>query len=75
MLIKVTKAMVLVGMGSDKVILETEMPPSVYPHQASPTLQFEVTAGRVADYVRDYLHLDPEVIDKEDWHKRGSEAK
>lgn len=59
----VTKATVLCATGTDKIILETDLPLGVYPYEGYPqTVQLDVSKGMGVQYVRENFGLEPEVI-------------
>lgn len=63
MQINVTSAKVLIAKhGPDLVIVETDLPPTVFPYKENATPRFEVAKGQGADYVRTHLGIEPEVI-------------
>jgi hypothetical protein len=64
---KITKATVLLTRGADLVVLKTELPcPFVKeysPEQPPLDLQFSATINTGADYCRDVLGIEPEIIE------------
>lgn len=62
--IKIKKAVVLLQGGSaDMVFLDTELPPHMPKvSNQSPSLKFEVEAGKGIEYVRENFGIEPEVI-------------
>lgn len=64
MTIKVTAAQVIIDhVGPDTILLDLELPNPCYPYNG--TAYAKITAAREtgAQYVRDHLSIEPEVID------------
>ncbi len=59
---KITRAMVLIGQGSDRVFLTTDLPSSFTIYSEPLVMQFEATAGTGAEYVRINFGIEPEII-------------
>jgi hypothetical protein len=63
MQITIKSATVVMSAGTDLVILETDLPPAVWPFEHQPSPRFEVAKGFGEQYVKDNFGLEPEVID------------
>jgi hypothetical protein len=59
-----TKAMVLIGQGTDKVFITTDKPSAISGYLEPLTLTFEATKGTGEDYVRKNFGLNPEIVDR-----------
>jgi hypothetical protein len=64
MAIIVKSAKVLIqAHGPDLVIVETNLPPAIYPFTENTSPRFEVARGQGAQYVRNNLSIEPEIIE------------
>lgn len=60
---KIKKVVVIEQNGTDLVRIETDLPLAVYPYKGFPqTLSMEVSKGMGVTYVRENLHIEPEVL-------------
>lgn len=63
--IKIIGATVISLTGTDIVILKTDsLPDPVWPYEGNIKLQFEAAHGKGAEYVKNHLGIEPEVITK-----------
>lgn len=54
---KIIRATVLTGRGSDKVMLHTDLPEACWPYQGYLCLDFHCAQDKGVDYVKQYFNL------------------
>lgn len=50
---KILKAVVICGMGADKVVLKTDLPPTTWPFNENASLSFDVAQGLAIGYLKE----------------------
>lgn len=60
--IDVGKITVLSGFGTDKIIIETDLPNGIYPYTGNATVTLEVARGTGIDYVRKQFECEPNEV-------------
>lgn len=58
----IMRATVLVGRGSDKVMLRTNLPEACYPYNGYLTLDFHCAQDKGVEYVKTHFNLDADVV-------------
>ena len=59
---KITSVMVLVGRGTDRIMMTTDLPCATWPYNGFQSITTEAAAGSGVEYVRKHFGIEPQVV-------------